>query len=52
MLLLRDRIIDPDVHGLLYGPGNTVCLPTGYEKIVHIDAMTQDVTMVKDGEEH
>ena len=33
-------IIDPDVHGLLDSPGNTVCLPTHYREIVHTDVMT------------
>ena len=45
----KEWTIDPDVHSLLYGPGNIACLPTNYGKIVHTDAMTPGVTTIKDG---
>ena len=39
-------IIDPNVHGLLYGPCDVVHLPSYYGEVVHIDVMTSDVGMV------
>ena len=39
-LPIMEWIIDPDVHGLLDHPGNTVYLPTHYGATVHTDAMT------------
>ena len=33
-------IIDPDFHGLLVGPGNTVHLPTHYGEIVYTEVVT------------
>ena len=47
---IREWIIDPNVHGLLDGPGDDVCLPTHYVENVHTDAMTLGVTMVIEGE--
>ena len=38
-------IIDPDMHDLLDGPGDVVCLPTHCGEIVQTNAMTTDVTM-------
>ena len=46
---IEQWIIDPEVHDLLDGPGNTVHLPTHYGEIVHTDVMTLSVTLVKDG---
>ena len=37
---IKGWIIYAEVHGLLDGPGNTVCLPTHYGEIVHSDVMT------------
>ena len=37
---VKGWIIDPDVHGLCHGSGNTVHLSTHHEEIVHTDAMT------------
>ena len=33
---IKEWITDADVHGLLGGPGNTVCLPIHYGEIVHM----------------
>ena len=49
MYSIEGWVIDPDVHGLLDGPGNTVCLPTHYGEIVHTDSKTGGVTMGIDG---
>ena len=38
--LIEGWIIDPDIHGLHHGPGNTVDLPNHYREIVHTDVMT------------
>ena len=43
---IKGLFIDPDVHGLLYGPGDIVCLPTHYGEIAHTDVMTRGFTMV------
>ena len=43
---IKGWIIDPDVHGLLHGPCDVVCLPTQYGKVVHTDMMTCGVSMV------
>ena len=32
---VKGWIIDPDVHGLIYGPSSVVCLSTHYGEIVH-----------------
>ena len=32
--------IDPSIHGLLYGPGNLVCIPTNYGEVFYTDAVT------------
>ena len=37
---IKGWIIGPNVHILLCGPGNNVCLHTHYEKIVNNDVMT------------
>ena len=42
-------IIDPDVHGLLNGPCDVVCLPTYYGEVFHTRMMTCGVGMVIDG---
>ena len=42
-------IIDPDVHGLLYGSFGVVHLPTYYGEVVHSDVMTHDIGMVING---
>ena len=36
---IKGWIIDPNVYGLLDGPGNTMWLPTYYGETVHTDAM-------------
>ena len=38
---VKGLIIDPDVHGLLDGPGGVVCLPASYGEIVHTDVMPE-----------
>ena len=43
-------IIDSNVHGLLDDLGDVVHLPTHYGDIVHSDAKTQGITMIKDKE--
>ena len=45
---VKGWIIDPEVHGILDGPDNTVCLPTHYGETVHSDVMTSGVSMVID----
>ena len=40
-LPLKRWIIDPDVCGLLDGPGDALCLPTHYGEIVATDVMTR-----------
>ena len=47
---IREWIIELDIHGLLDGHGDDVCLPTHYVENVHTDAMTLGVTMVIEGE--
>ena len=42
---LKGWIINPCIHGPLYGPCNFVCLPTGYGEVIHTDVMTRDVAM-------
>ena len=42
-------ITDPDVHSLLVGPHNTVCLLIHYGNIIHTDEMTQGVTIIING---
>ena len=45
---IKGWIIDPDVHSLLDGHGDVLCLPTHYGEIDHTDGMTRGVTMVID----
>ena len=46
---IKGWITDPDVHGFLNGPGNTVRLPSYYGEIVHSGTMTWVVAMVMMG---
>ena len=39
----KEWIIDPDLHGLLYGPCHFVYLLTYHEDVFHTDIMTRDV---------
>ena len=45
---IEERIIDPDVHGLLYGFWGVVHLPAHYGEVAHFDMMTCDVSRVID----
>ena len=42
-------IIGPDVHGLLDGPCDVLCLLTYYGEVVHPGVMTSGVGMAIDG---
>ena len=46
---VKGWIIDPDVHGLLYGSSDVVHLPIHYGGVIHTDVMTRDVAMVING---
>ena len=46
---IEGLIIDPDIYGLLDGPGNVVHLPTNYGEIVQTNAITRGVAIVIEG---
>ena len=46
---IEGRIIDPDVHDLLNGSCDVVCLPTYIGEVVHPSMMTCGVVMMIDG---
>ena len=46
---VKGWIINPNIHGLLYGHCEVVLLSTNYQKVVKTYAMTRDVAMVIGG---